>query len=78
MLGATAFHPPTDFIWADYSSLEVTMVISQTSSQPKHRVQVAAVSEVEAAGVKVVHAEGHAIALFHHQGQIYACLLYTS
>ncbi|PZD73164.1 3-phenylpropionate/cinnamic acid dioxygenase ferredoxin subunit [Acaryochloris thomasi RCC1774] len=46
----------------------------------KHMVQVAQVSDVQADGVMVVHAEGHAmvsdrpsaIALFHHQGQIYA------
>ncbi|ASC69442.1 Rieske domain/chlorophyllide a oxygenase domain protein [Halomicronema hongdechloris C2206] len=48
------------------------MVISQTPTQQKHLVQVAQVAEIEAAGVKVVHAEGHAIALFHHNGQIYA------
>lgn len=38
----------------------------------QHLVQVAQVADVQAAGVMVVHAEGHAIALFHHQDQIYA------
>lgn len=38
----------------------------------QHLVQVAQVSDVQAAGAIVVHTEGHAIALFHHQDQIYA------
>lgn len=48
------------------------MIISQTSTPQEHYVQVAHVSDVQAAGVKVVHAEGHAIALFYHNGKIYA------
>ena len=48
------------------------MVISQKPTQQKHWVQVAQVADVQAAGVMVVHAEGHAIALFDHDGQIYA------
>ena len=48
------------------------MAISQHSTQQKHFVQVASVSDVQAAGVMVVRAEGHSIALFHHKGQIYA------
>ena len=35
-------------------------------------VSVAAIAEVEAAGVLVVHESGHSIALFHHNQQIYA------
>lgn len=48
------------------------MVISQQSPLKQQFVPVAQVSEVEAAGVMVVHAEGHAIALFHHNDKIYA------
>ncbi len=48
------------------------MVTSQQSSQKQNFVPVAKVSDVEAAGVMVVHAEGHAIALFHHDDKIYA------
>lgn len=45
---------------------------SPSLNQSGHYVQVATLAEVEAAGVQVVHTQGHAIALFHHQGQIYA------
>ncbi|ESA36383.1 ferredoxin subunit of nitrite reductase and ring-hydroxylating dioxygenase [Leptolyngbya sp. Heron Island J] len=48
------------------------MVISQQLPQKQHFVPVAQVSEVEAAGAMVVHAAGHAIALFHHNDKIYA------
>ena len=46
--------------------------MNEVNIQRKHLVQVARVSDVQANGVMVVHAEGYAIALFHHQGQIYA------
>lgn len=49
----------------------VNMVAIQQSAQQKF-VPVAQVSEVKAAGVMVVHAEGYAIALFHHNDKIYA------
>ena len=41
------------------------------NAQP-HYVPIAQAADVEAAGVMVVHAEGRGIALFHHNGQIYA------
>ena len=46
--------------------------MNEVTVQQKHWVQVAQVSDVQAAGRMVVHAERHTIALFHHQGQIYA------
>lgn len=48
------------------------MVAISQSTQQQQFVPVAQVSDVEAAGVMVVHAKGHAIALFHHSDTIYA------
>ncbi len=48
------------------------MVVSQQSPSKQQFVPVAKVSEVQTAGVMVVYAEGHAIALFHHNDKIYA------
>ena len=48
------------------------MVISQQSTQQRNFIAVAKVSDVQATGVMMVYAEGHAIALFHHNDKIYA------
>jgi nitrite reductase/ring-hydroxylating ferredoxin subunit len=48
------------------------MITSEAPRQQKHFVHVAQVVDVQAAGVKVLYVEGHAIALFHHNDQIYA------
>lgn len=37
-----------------------------------HFVRAARLADVEEAGCKVVHLNGHTVALFHHQGEIYA------
>ncbi len=50
----------------------VTSITPKHQGQQKHFVQVAQIADVKAAAVKVVYVEGHAIALFHHNDQIYA------
>ncbi|MDX1689057.1 MAG: Rieske (2Fe-2S) protein [Candidatus Promineifilaceae bacterium] len=37
-----------------------------------HFVPAAPLAEVQEAGCKVVHLKGHTVALFHHQGEVYA------
>ncbi len=48
------------------------MSISTDSTKAEQFVMAATVTEVETEGTKVVHVDGHTIALIHHNGQIYA------